>query len=91
MKVPVYLWLVLALSGFSVSGVAQAEDNAVPVMSVEQYSAAIKSFGLGAAQAEQAARATVNIVEEIRLSAEQPETVDAFASISVDFFDTSSW
>ncbi len=88
MKKSVYLYVVLALTGFTVSGFALASDQVVPEMSVEQYKAAIQSFGLSANQAEQAAHIAVNVIKEKSSSVDDS---NALASVPADFLDSSPW
>lgn len=87
MRIPLYLWLTLALSGFAASGIAQANDDAVPSMSVDQYKVAIQGFGLDSSQAEQAAQVAVNKIEERRQRDARPEVTDAFANMQLGFLD----
>jgi hypothetical protein len=87
MRIPLYLWLTLALSGFAMSGMAQANDDAIPSISVDQYKVAIQGFGLDSNQAEQAAQVAVSQIEEIRQRDAQPEVTDAFANMQLGFLD----
>ncbi len=91
MKKLVYLWAVLTLVGFTTSGVVYANGQAKQLVSVEQYRAAIQSFGVAADQAEKIAQVTVSNIEKMRFDANKKEAVDAFASVPSDFLDDSSW